>query len=120
MGLWEYKYTQLGPSQRAGTQARSLISRFQDKINRCAERYRAARSALFVLEPGGSWLQKYLELKREHIRTPRRGDQEESEGRREISWIWMVRANDPDTASEEEISNSMHFLIGWFIQNTNF
>jgi len=39
MGLWEYKYTQLGPSQRAGTRARSLISQFQDKIDRCAERY---------------------------------------------------------------------------------
>ena len=34
-GLWTYKLTQLGPSQRAGTRARSLITRFQEKISRC-------------------------------------------------------------------------------------
>ena len=111
MGLWEYKYTQLGPSQRAGTRARSMISRFQVKVNRCAERYRAARSALLILDPEGTWSQKYLELKPGDVRPPGRGDHEESEGRREISWIWMVRSNDPETASEEEISNSTHVLL---------
>ena len=109
MGLWEYKYTQLGPSQRAGTWARSLISRFQGKIDRCAERYRAARAALVSLKPEGSVLQRYLELKQEDVRNPGRGDQEVSEGRREVSWIWMVRVNDGDVGSEEEISNSGHF-----------
>jgi hypothetical protein len=108
MGLWQYKYTQLGPSQHAGTRARSMISRFQGKINRCAERYRAVRSALLLLEPEGSWSQRYLELKPEDIRTPGRGDHEESEGRREVSWIWMVRVNEADIASEEEINDSMY------------
>ena len=28
MGLWDYKHTQLGPSQGAGTHARTMISRF--------------------------------------------------------------------------------------------
>jgi hypothetical protein len=62
---------------------------------------------MVVLEPEGSWVQKYLELKQEDVRNPGRGDHEVSEGRREVSWIWMVRVNDADIGSEEEISNSM-------------
>ena len=51
--LWRYKITQVGPSQRAGTRARSLIGRFKDKIDHCADRYWAARRALVSLDPQG-------------------------------------------------------------------
>jgi len=56
MGLWSYKNTQIGPSQHASTRARSMIGRFRDKINRAADRYRAAYSALKELDPGGDWM----------------------------------------------------------------
>jgi len=112
VGLWEYKYSQLGPSQRANTRARSLISRFMEKINRVAERYRAARGALLILDPTGSWSRSLLELKQEHIKGPGRDKEDKSEGRREISWIWLaspssdVSDNVDTNASEEEIGNS--------------
>ncbi|KAN0105342.1 hypothetical protein V8E52_011131 [Russula decolorans] len=89
MGLRDYKVKQIGPSQRAGTRARNLINRFKDKLSRCAERYRAARNALLALDPMGEWGKRLQELKNEHIRAPGRSDGE-SEGFRQVSWIWMV------------------------------
>lgn len=109
LGLWDYKFSQLGPSQRANTRARSIISRFEDKIGRCAERYRAARLALTKLDATGSWSQRFLELKPEHVKSPGRGNDDESEGRREISWIWMMKVDGGEvnaSVSEEEIGNS--------------
>ncbi|KAN0120530.1 hypothetical protein V8E52_004357 [Russula decolorans] len=89
MDLRDYKVKQIGPSQRAGTRACNLINRFKDKLSRCAERYRAARNALLALDPTGEWGKRLQELKNEHIRAPGRGDGE-SEGFRQVSWIWMV------------------------------
>ena len=90
-GLWQFKRTQVGPSQRASTRMRSLITRFKDKIDRCAQRYRVAHSALVGLDPQGNWSKKFHELRAEHVKGPRREDDDASEGRRELSWIWMVR-----------------------------
>ncbi|KAN0109688.1 hypothetical protein V8E52_009034 [Russula decolorans] len=89
MGLRDYKVKQIGPSQRAGTRACNLINRFKDKLSRCAERYRAARNALLALDPTGEWGKRLQELKNEHIRAPGCSDGE-SEGFRQVSWIWMV------------------------------
>jgi hypothetical protein len=61
MGLWDYKHTQLGPSQGSTTRARSMIYRFRDKINHCTDCYRSAYSALKVLDPGGDWATRLLE-----------------------------------------------------------
>jgi hypothetical protein len=109
LGLWEYKYTQLGPSQRANTRARSMITRFNDKISRCVDRYRAARTALLVLDPNGDWSIQLLELKPEHVKGPGRGKEDASEGRRELSWIWMAKSDrndiDKSNASEDEIGD---------------
>ena len=55
MGLWRYKLKQVGASQRVGTRARALISRFQDKVGRCIGRYRSARIALLSLDAKGTW-----------------------------------------------------------------
>ena len=89
MGLHHYKNTQIGPSQRAGTQARGLINRFQEKMKRCADRYRAAHSAVTVLDPDGEWSSRLRPLADADIRPPRKGD-DEAEGTRELSWIWRV------------------------------
>ena len=113
LGLWEYKYTQLGPSQRANTRARSMMMRFKEKVNRVTERYRAARTALVILDPVGSWSQEFLKLKPEHVRLPGRHEDDEGEGRRELSWIWMASStSDINTcASEEEIGDSESFFF---------
>jgi hypothetical protein len=102
-GLRDYKYTQLGPSQRAGTRAQSLIARFVGKIDRCAERYSAAWAALTTLDPEGSWTRRLRELKKTDVRTVGKGAADESEGHREISWIWRTKGDEGTEASEEEM-----------------
>jgi hypothetical protein len=116
LGLWDYKFSQLGPSQCSGTGAQSLISRFQEKINCCADRYRAACLALVDLDSSGLWSERFLELKAEHVKGLHQGEDDESEGRGELSWIWMVKSHSrPDDlniqASEEEIGESKHELF---------
>jgi hypothetical protein len=101
-GLWQYKRTQVEPSQRAGTRMRSLITRFKGKIDRCARRYCAARAALAGLDPGGNWSKQFHELRAEHVKGPRRDEEDKSEGRRELSWIWMVRSQSVDATAAED------------------
>jgi hypothetical protein len=89
MSLRDYKSKQIGPSQRSATRASNLIKRFKDKISQCTERYRVAHSALLALDPMGEWRIHLQQLKDEHIRAPGRID-DESEGFREVPWIWRV------------------------------
>jgi hypothetical protein len=108
MSLRNYQHTQLGPSQHAATRARSIINRFREKVNRCVERYHAAYSALTALNPGGEWVCYLQELKPEDVKPPLRMENE-SERKRELSWIWMESKGRDNTleseASEEEIGD---------------
>ena len=89
LGLRDYKSKQIGPSQRSGTRARNLIQRFQDKVTRYAGRYRSAHTALLSLDGEGEWKHQLRQLLDTDVRPPgRAGD--ESEGNRELSWIWLV------------------------------
>jgi hypothetical protein len=63
MGLWDYKHANVGTSQWSGTHMFITIKTFEEKVNRCAERYRAARLVLSVLDPGGTWAVCLQELK---------------------------------------------------------
>jgi hypothetical protein len=109
MGLWDYKRANIGPSQRSSTRMFATINTFREKVNRCADRYRAARCALSVLDPGGTWVVRLQELKpgdvqppmRDMERVPKRKaartvssatgtDREAGEGRRVLSWIWLA------------------------------
>lgn len=113
MGLWTYKWQQLGPSQRANTRARALISRYKEKVNRTADRYRAARVALLNLDPNGNWLVRLRELKPEDIKLPRKEDPNEGEGKFEVSWIWMVQREAGPTGtdiSSTEVGDSKYIL----------
>jgi hypothetical protein len=124
MGLGDYKSKQVGPSQRVATRARNLISRFKDKVSRCAERYRAAHNALLALDPMGEWETHLRQLKDQDIRAPGRGDGE-SEGFREVPWIWKVmRRNKPEQVSspgelgplsEEELDSCEHINLYYLI-----
>jgi hypothetical protein len=108
--LWFFKRKQVAPSQRAGTRMRSTIERFEQKANKCIERYRAAWNALLALDPGGDWSHRFLELRNEDIRGPGRDDNEDShlketakratgEGYREASWIWRNVAISDDAST---------------------
>ncbi|TDL13645.1 hypothetical protein BD410DRAFT_735067, partial [Rickenella mellea] len=122
-GLVSYKHIQVsGPGQRANTRARSLLTRFREKTDRCAERYRAARSALAALDPGGSWTKQFQVLKKEDVRGPGREDDGGArpvgrraygvgtgEGHAEFSWIWIVqrgkKVGGEDVDSEVKVEN---------------
>jgi hypothetical protein len=108
MGLWHYKFTQVGPSQRSATRARTLINRFKDKIFHCAECYRAARTALLLLDPTGSWITRLRELKAEDLRAPGKED-DEHEGDRSVSWIWLISQCDHDSADDAQVDECMQF-----------
>jgi hypothetical protein len=110
MGLWHYKFTQVGPSQRSGTRARSLINRFKDKIYLCAERYRAARTALLLIDPTGSWILHLRELKAEDVRAPGKED-DEHEGNRSVSWIWLATQGDHSSADDTQIHECIVLLM---------
>jgi hypothetical protein len=118
LGLWDYKFSQLGPSQRANTRARSMITRFEEKIQRCVERYQSAWTALARLDPAGSWSERFLELKPGHVKGPGRGKDDESEGRRELSWIWMMRSDSGNLntgGNEIEVGDSKSLVVELYI-----
>src|SRR5262245_61681286 len=110
MGLWNYKFTQLGPSQRAGTRARSMITRFRNKVNHCADRYRAARGALRVLDPNGGRTACLRELVAKELRQPCIVEEDVSKGRRDLSWLWLQ--NSGTSATEDEIGDSELASLG--------
>jgi hypothetical protein len=110
-GIFNYKKTHVsGTGQKSNTRARTLLSQLTAKTKMFADRYRAARKALSILDPSGDWQCQLLPLHPEDIRGPTRLDDDESEGRRELTWIWVtgrttqVSANDGD---EFEIAEGM-------------
>ena len=101
MGLWDYKCANIRPSQQSSTHMHATINTFQEKVNRCAERYHAARHVLFVLDPDGSWAVRLQDFKPTDVQPPihdmdkvpkqkvvcTRTDKGAGEGQRVLSWI---------------------------------
>lgn len=101
-GVFNYKKTHVsGSGQRANTRARTLMSQITTKINLFVERYRAARLALTKLDPDGDWQVTLRVLNAEDVRGPARGQDDESEGRRELSWIWLTPKAIPAEGGDE-------------------
>ncbi|KAF7426460.1 hypothetical protein PC9H_008829 [Pleurotus ostreatus] len=95
--------------QRAMTRSRSVLARLQDKIDECTERYRVARRALVSLAPilgkgPQDWSNAIRELRDADIRPISAGEMRETEGRRTISWIWLVDGV-AATAEQSEVIN---------------
>ncbi len=92
MGITEFRRLNVtGTGQKTGLKVRSLYMKFQDKCTLAAERYRAARAALEALDHGGEWEGRFKILQDKDIRGPGRDDEDfSSEGRYQISWIWLV------------------------------
>jgi hypothetical protein len=89
-GVFNYKKTHVsGTGQKSNTRARTLLSQLTAKTKMFADRYRAAHKALSILDPNGDWERRLLPLRPEDIRGPTRQD-DESEGRRRLTWIWLV------------------------------
>lgn len=106
-GLVHYKISQVsGPGQKSNTRARNLLVRLWEKILRCAERYRASRAALKILDPTGGWQEYFRPLLESDVQGPNGKSPDDvvapmskqskrlrgtGEGVRQLSWIWRVR-----------------------------
>ncbi|KJA23493.1 hypothetical protein HYPSUDRAFT_137710, partial [Hypholoma sublateritium FD-334 SS-4] len=90
--------------QAANTRARGVLDGVQKKIDQYALEYRTVYGALCCL---GSllreeeWRDVYLPLQNDNIRDLSEGKVNQSEGRREISWIWRTTALDQIDKPEE-------------------
>jgi hypothetical protein len=112
-GLTQFKKLNVsGTGNKPNTRMRTLHNRMMNKVDRSANRYITARTALLSLDPtGGNWKDRLQELdKKKDIRGPGRDpDDLSSKGRYEISWIWTVTRpvnNTPDE-SEEALNTSL-------------
>jgi hypothetical protein len=111
-GVFNYKKTHVsGTGQKANTRARTLLSQLTTKTRLIADRYRAARKALAILDPNGDWQRRLLPLRSEDIRGPTRTDDDESEGKRELSWIWVTKSSVPVEGDEFEIAEGTPSFI---------
>jgi len=107
-GLWQFKKLNVdGTGNKASTRMRALYNRFELRTRHCAECYRAARNALFVLDPDGSWQDRLKKLNDNDIRGPGKDDAGSGNGRFEPSWIWLVPRlpSAPDMGESEDLLN---------------
>ncbi|KAI0686904.1 hypothetical protein C8T65DRAFT_590675 [Cerioporus squamosus] len=92
VGIADFKRLNIsGTGQRTSGRVRTLFTKFQEKVKRAAERYRGARAALESLDNGGDWEARFKVLLDADLRGPgRESNDRGSEGRHQISWIWLV------------------------------
>jgi hypothetical protein len=112
-GLWQFKQLNIsGTGNKPNTRMITLYKRFSNKTNRAVEKYKSAWCALCALDPGGSWLTRLKELKKEHVSGPGKEPDDVSNSCYEPSWIWLVpRISGPSNMQmnigEEEFNNGM-------------
>ncbi|KAF9488589.1 hypothetical protein BDN71DRAFT_1512944 [Pleurotus eryngii] len=101
MGMWEFKFTNIGFSQHGNTRAQTTIDHFCQKVTQASNRYRAVRSALISLDPNSPSLLSLKALEQADIWCPQHEDKEPcpGESRREISWIWWSEASGAEGVS---------------------
>jgi hypothetical protein len=115
-GLWRFKKLNVsGTGNRPNTRMLDSYSRFETKLQHAANRYRVAYTALVALDPNGSWKERLKELRSSDLRGPGRDpdnpeDTKKSNGRFELSWIWLVTRlpqERGDNQTEDEFNHSM-------------
>ena len=119
-GLWQFKkFNVSGTGNKPNTRMLDLYKRVEYKLQRAANRYRIAYTALMALNPNGSWRDRLKELKPTDIRGPGRDpehpeDAKSSNGQFVTSWIWLVPRSPRecgDDQTEAEFNESM--LAEW-------
>jgi hypothetical protein len=105
-GLLLFHKVQLsGEGQKTQTRSRGVVQTINDRIAKCARRYRAARCALLCLDPQGDWKKLYLDLSEADNRGPGKECEEKSasDGRYTLSWIWRSSTTSisPDEVNED-------------------
>ncbi|KAA1474820.1 hypothetical protein DENSPDRAFT_852549 [Dentipellis sp. KUC8613] len=95
--VYNFKFLNVsGTGNKPNTHIRAIFNQIQTRIDRAQHRYTRAFEALLRLEPAGGWSVHLQPLVKDDIRGPERAEDERSEGRRQLSWIWLV----PKTTDE--------------------
>ncbi|KAI0795163.1 hypothetical protein BC629DRAFT_1592682 [Irpex lacteus] len=88
-----------------------MYSKFKDKVTLAAARYRDAYTALLILQPGGEWSNRLRPLADKDISGPGNDDDDDrgqlGEGRREMSWIWLVARPVGEEDNPEDFNQCM-------------
>ena len=107
-GVFNYKKTHVsGTGQKANTQAWTMLSKLTTKTQPIANQYHMAHKALAILNPNGDWQCWLCLLHQADIQGPTRTDDDKSEGRQELSWIWVTMNRVPIEGDEFEIAKGM-------------
>lgn len=95
-----------GEGQKTQTKARAALQTLQDRVEKSVRRYRAARTALLQLDPGGKWESIYLPLNDSDNRGPGKEPEEvvASDGTYTQSWIWRSGTT---AVSQDEVNEDM-------------
>jgi hypothetical protein len=109
-GLWQFKWLNVsGTGNRPNMRMLKLYRQFNDKTERAAAKYRTARNALDVLDPGGAWSKQMKELNKKDISGPGRDPEDTStmNSHYEPSWIWLVPHASVAEMDENEFNENM-------------
>lgn len=105
--------------QQPNTRSATLINNIQARIKFVTARYCANRAVLLVLSEvlgKTGWATSLLPLEDSDIRSLRAGDDaSSSEGRRTLSWIWMVHRTNLSEVTSETMSEGMFLLSRTFL-----
>ncbi len=103
-GLVQFKKLNIsGAGNAPNTRMRALYDSIQGRIQRAANTYRTAYTALLALEPDGTWKSRFQVLNTEDIRGPgRQSDDPTPNSRYQVSWIWLVGKTSHHSDSVEE------------------
>lgn len=99
---------------RENLRSLSAIKKVQVRVDRAARKYRVARAALVSLSEdigSGDWKERMKPLKElepGHVRGLSDGLEGESEGKRTISWIWLISYGPMAGGDEEQMSEGMY------------
>jgi hypothetical protein len=87
----------------------NLYKRFNGKLERAAAKYRSARKALDVLDPGGPWSKRLRDLNKDDISGPGRepNDTKTTNSSYQPSWIWLVPRASTAEMDENEFNENM-------------
>ena len=103
--------------QKANTRSRSKIDQVDASIASAADSYKVARTALMILGPilgkDAIWQDQFRRLNNEDLCTLSVGADGESEGRRTISWIWVVQGTARDV-DEDVLLHECTLLMSLF------
>ncbi|PPR06984.1 hypothetical protein CVT24_011010 [Panaeolus cyanescens] len=109
-GVTAFKTHNLGgEGNKANTRIRSTYSRLNERISSAKQLYRAAYSALLVLDGNGMWRKTFQELRDEDIRGPGK-DVGDSHGKHLVSWIWLTRRSKTDDSPGVAERSSLQLL----------